>query len=180
MLVAVRAFLVDAFKIPSASMEGTLLVGDFLFVNRLAYGAELPRGLSFPGLDEPARGDVVVFRPPHDRGRSYVKRLVGLPGDTLRMVNNVEPNTLDAQKAGGEYGVAITQLLGGTLITIDPVTSEYVPYLAESWDVSEDGLEYTFYLKEGVTFHNGDPCTAEDWVYTLQRGQDPEQEGRKT
>jgi signal peptidase I len=89
-LVAVRAFLVDAFKIPSASMEGTLLVGDFLFVNRLAYGAELPGGgASIPAMVEPERWDVVVFRPPHDPDRSYVKRLVGLPGDTLSMRNKV-------------------------------------------------------------------------------------------
>jgi len=88
--MAVRVFLVEAFKIPSASMEGTLLVGDFLLVNRFAYGAEIPGGgMSTPALTEPHRGDVVVLRPPHDPQRSYVKRLMGMAGDTLEMRSKV-------------------------------------------------------------------------------------------
>jgi signal peptidase I len=82
----VRNFGVEAFKIPTGSMEGTLLVGDFLFVNKLVYGAEIPgTSLHLPALSEPERGDVVVFRPPHDPDRNYVKRIVGIPGDTLEM-----------------------------------------------------------------------------------------------
>ena len=59
----VRALLVEAFKIPTSSMEGTLLAGDFLLVNKAAYGAEiLGLGVSLPALAEPQRGDVIVFR----------------------------------------------------------------------------------------------------------------------
>ena len=82
----VRAFFVEAFKIPSGSMERTLLVGDFLLVNKLVYGAEVPfTGRRLPRLQEPKRGDVIVFVWPKDSSKNFVKRLVGLPGDTLEM-----------------------------------------------------------------------------------------------
>src|SRR3970040_1677316 len=86
LFVLVRAFLVEAFKIPSSSMERTLLVGDFLLVNKLVYGAEVPfTGKRLPALREPRLGDVVVFEWPQDPSKNFVKRLVGLPGDTLAM-----------------------------------------------------------------------------------------------
>ena len=82
----VRAFFVEAFKIPSGSMERTLLVGDFLLVNKLVYGAEVPfTGKHLPALHSPERGDVVVFQWPEDPTKNFVKRLVGVPGDTLAM-----------------------------------------------------------------------------------------------
>jgi len=86
LFLLVRAFLVEAFKIPSGSMEGTLLVGDFLLVNKLVYGAEVPLlEKRLPAVREPALGDVVVFQWPEDTEKHFVKRLVGLPGDTLEM-----------------------------------------------------------------------------------------------
>jgi signal peptidase I len=86
LFVLVRAFLVEAFKIPSASMEGTLLAGDFLLVNKLVYGAEVPIvGTRVPRVRDPRRGDVVVFQWPRDRSKNFVKRVVGGPGDTLVM-----------------------------------------------------------------------------------------------
>jgi len=85
-LLVVRAFLVEAFKIPTSSMEGTLLAGDFLLVNKAVYGAEIPgMGLQLPALATPERGEVIVFHPPHEPAKHYVKRLVGMPGDTLEM-----------------------------------------------------------------------------------------------
>lgn len=86
----VRAFLVEAFKIPSGSMEGTLLVGDFLLVNKLLYGAEIPfTNAQLPAVRAPERGDVIVFQYPADLSKNFVKRLVGLPGDTLAMRDGV-------------------------------------------------------------------------------------------
>ena len=99
LFLVVRTFLVEAFKIPTSSMEGTLLVGDFLLVNKAVYGAEVPLlGMKLPAWREPRRGDIVVFNPPHDPLKNYVKRVVGVPGDTLEMrdkalyVNGVEVN----------------------------------------------------------------------------------------
>jgi len=86
LFLVIRALVVEAFKIPSGSMEGTLLVGDFLLVNKLVYGAEVPfAGKRLPAVRSPARGDVIVFQWPSDPSKNFVKRLVGIPGDTLSM-----------------------------------------------------------------------------------------------
>lgn len=80
-----RIFLVEAFRIPSGSMQNTLLVGDFLFVNKFLYGAEVPFiGKHLPAVREPARGDIIVFDSVEE-DLKVVKRLVGVPGDTLQM-----------------------------------------------------------------------------------------------
>jgi signal peptidase I len=81
-----RTFLVEAFRIPSGSMENTLLIGDFLFVNKAVYGAEVPLvGKTLPAFREPKRGDVLVFDSVEQPGLKVVKRLIGVPGDTLAM-----------------------------------------------------------------------------------------------
>src|ERR1043166_5317435 len=86
LFLLIRTFVVEAFKIPSGSMEHTLLVGDFLLVNKLVYGAEVPFTHSrLPRLREPRVGDVIVFEWPEDPTKNFVKRLVGVPGDTLEM-----------------------------------------------------------------------------------------------
>lgn len=79
-----RSFMFEPFKIPSGSMIPTLLIGDFIVVNKFAYGLRLPV-LNKKVLDvgEPQRGDVVVFRYPVDTGINFIKRLVGLPGDSV-------------------------------------------------------------------------------------------------
>ena len=85
-----RTFLVEAFRIPSGSMENTLLVGDFLFVNKLLFGAEVPLiHKRLPAVREPVRGDVVVFDSVEEADLKVVKRLIGVSGDTLAMENGV-------------------------------------------------------------------------------------------
>jgi signal peptidase I len=84
-----RALLIQAFRIPSPSMENTLLIGDFLFVNKALYGAEVPIVKKrLPAFREPRRFDVVVFDSPESPGTNVVKRVVGMPGDTLSMLDN--------------------------------------------------------------------------------------------
>jgi signal peptidase I len=90
LFLVLRTFIVEAFKIPSGSMERTLLIGDFLLVNKLAYGAEIPfTSRRLPALGEPQRDDVIVFESPEDLSKTYVKRLVGIAGDTLEMRSGV-------------------------------------------------------------------------------------------
>jgi len=85
-----RTLLVEAFRIPSSSMERTLLVGDFLFVNKALYGAELPLiHTRLPAIRDPRRGDIVVFDSKTEPGVKVVKRLVGMPGDTLQMKDGI-------------------------------------------------------------------------------------------
>jgi len=86
LLVVLRTFLVQTFVITSGSMEDTLLVGDFLMVNRLAMGTRIPGTLArTPSYSEPRRWDVLVFDPAHEDRMKLVKRLVGMPGDTVEM-----------------------------------------------------------------------------------------------
>jgi len=99
-----KTFVVEAFRIPSASMENTLRIGDFLFVNKFIYGAETPKYFPFtyseiphlrlPALMRPRRGDVIVFEYPGDRDEAkpirivnFIKRCMALPGDTLLIQN---------------------------------------------------------------------------------------------
>jgi signal peptidase I len=79
-----RSFLFEPFKIPSGSMIPTLLVGDFIVVNKFSYGIRLPvLNKKIIDIGEPERGDVVVFRYPKDTSINFIKRAVGLPGDTI-------------------------------------------------------------------------------------------------
>ncbi len=94
--IVLRSYVIEAFRIPSASMENTLLVGDFLFVNKALYGGQLEipfTGIRFgrvPGYAEPQRGGIVVFRSVEDStpDLNIVKRVIGAPGDTLQMVGD--------------------------------------------------------------------------------------------
>ena len=81
-----RAFVVQAFKIPSESMKPTLLVGDHLLVNKFIYGIRIPMiGKKILQFSEPQRGDVIVFKYPKDPSKDYIKRVIGLPGDTVEI-----------------------------------------------------------------------------------------------
>jgi signal peptidase I len=94
--IVLRSYLIEAFRIPSASMENTLLVGDFLFVNKAVYGGELEipltglRFLRLPGYAEPRHDGIVIFRSVEDStpNLDIVKRVIGAPGDTLQMIHD--------------------------------------------------------------------------------------------
>lgn len=84
-----RSFLIEPFKIPSESMVPTLEVGDFIAVNKFAYGIRLPVfRTKIVEVGQPSRGDVVVFFPPHE-SRYFIKRLIGMPGDVIEVRDNV-------------------------------------------------------------------------------------------
>ncbi len=95
--LVIRQFVVQAFRIPTGSMEQTLLVGDFLFVNKFLYGAKTPERirlfnhtlaeglpvLKLPALRQPRQGDIIVFQYPRDLNQDYIKRCVAVAGDTV-------------------------------------------------------------------------------------------------
>jgi signal peptidase I len=86
--VIIRFFLFQAFSIPSGSMENTLLIGDYLLVNKLSYGIRNPftNKVLIP-IGKPQRGDVIVFIFPQDPSKDYIKRVIGLPGDKVQVIN---------------------------------------------------------------------------------------------
>jgi signal peptidase I len=84
----IRTFVIQAFKIPSGSMKPTLLIGDHLLVNKFIYGVKIPFvRKTLISLSEPKRGDVVVFIYPEDRSKDFIKRVVGVGGDTIEIRN---------------------------------------------------------------------------------------------
>jgi len=83
-----RAFVIQAFRIPSESMKDTLLVGDFLFVNKFEYGPKIPfTHIRLPGLRKPKRGDVIVFQFPQDPSKDFIKRCIATGGETVEIKN---------------------------------------------------------------------------------------------
>ena len=121
--VAIRTVAYEPFKIPSGSMRPTLLIGDYLFVSKFSYGYSkysLPFDLPLiPGrifFSEPERGDVVVFRPPGEISTNFIKRLVGLPGDTIELREGrlfINGQLIDRQDTGeyqGYKNTGLTQL----------------------------------------------------------------------
>ena len=110
----VRTFIVQAFKIPTGSMENNLLIGDHLLVNKFIFGPTMSRleRMLLPVADI-KRGDIIVFKFPEDPERDFIKRTIGLPGDTIELRNKkVYVNGTQAEKRDG---VAIT---GESVVTV--------------------------------------------------------------
>lgn len=101
-----RSFLVEPFKIPSSSMRPTLVVGDFIVVNKFTYGIRLPIiGKKLIEINSPSRGDVMVFHYPEDPSTDFIKRVIGLPGDDIEYRNKqlFVNGVLQEQQRDGDY-----------------------------------------------------------------------------
>ena len=139
-----RSFLVEPFKIPSGSMIPTLQIGDFILVNKFQYGIRLPViNRKIIDIDQPQHGDVMVFRFPQDEGIDYIKRVIGLPGDTLeyrnkRLTINGIPVPM-RQSGQYEYVASGLNLIRGNLYTetldrgehialVQPEAPSVIPY----------------------------------------------------
>ena len=124
-VLILRSFLMEPFQIPTGSMIPTLEVGDFILVNKYAYGVRLPIiGTKIIEVDDPDRGEIMVFIPPHEN-KYYIKRVIGLPGDTVRYEDKnlyingelidqeyVRPITVDTS-IGDLAGTLFTETING-------------------------------------------------------------------
>lgn len=152
-----RSFVVEPFRIPSGSMLPTLHIGDFILVNKFIYGIRLPIvDLKVVDISEPERGDVMVFRFPHDESINYIKRVVGLPGDQIVYQNkslliNGEPV---AQTPAGDAAMAA---FGNRIDTLE----HYTEVLGEARhsvlkDSAKRSTNMRFSVPEGHYFVMGD------------------------
>jgi signal peptidase I len=116
MFFVIKTSFVEAYMIPSQSMEGTLLVGDFLLANKFVYGARLPlAGWRLPAISEPEPGDVVIFVFPGDGRTKYIKRCVAGPGDTVEVRDKLlYVNGLESEMP--QHGKYIDTMASGDIV----------------------------------------------------------------
>jgi signal peptidase I len=155
--LVIRTVIVQAFTIPSGSMMDTLLVGDYILVNKFLYGPEIPLiDWRTPALRDPHRGDIIVFKYPQDEKRDFIKRIIGTPGDEVQVkghqvfVNGnalVEPyvKTVDSafsrssSYCGYAYGCEATRV---------PADSYFV--MGDNRDNSQDSRYWGFVKRDKI------------------------------
>ena len=155
--LVIRSLVVQAFTIPSGSMMDTLLVGDYILVNKFLYGPELPlTELHLPSLRDPKRGDIIVFKYPQDEKRDFIKRIVATSGERVQirghqvLVNGkplVEPYTKFSD-SGVRGGDAFCGYAYGCEPTIVPPDSYFV--MGDNRDNSQDSRYWGFVKRDKI------------------------------
>lgn len=149
-VLVVRSFLFEPFRIPSDSMMPTLLDGDFIFVSKFSYGLRLPVvNLKVVPIGEPHRGDVVVFRLPSDPSTNYIKRLIGLPGDHIVVRNeqvyvNGQPMKVQLDGVYNEHGYSGAQLAKENLTGVEHQLMYLPGSFAKDFDAVVPANHYFF------------------------------------
>ena len=146
----IRTFVVQAFKIPSGSMEPTLLVGDHILVNKFVYGVKIPLiNKTIIPIGTPKRGDVIVFIYPVDTSKDFIKRVIGLPGDRIEIVDKTVFINGEPYKDEHGYYSGTNSKLPGPSIRRPPFGPETVPensllVLGDNRDHSSDSRVWGF------------------------------------
>lgn len=159
-----RGFIAEPFRIPSGSMLPTLEVGDFILVNKFAYGIRLPIiHKKILDVSEPKRGDIMVFRVPTDNKTSYIKRVVGLPGDLIAYKNKalyVNGELVDSDLTGDyiAFGETRAQSRYQQVMKTERDALEFVEYstLLSKRSYGRFGREQQWRVPEGHYFMMGD------------------------
>ncbi len=132
-VLVLRSFLVEPFKIPSGSMMPTLLIGDFILVNKFSYGIRLPvLNTKVVDIGEPERGDVVVFRYPEDPSIPFIKRVIGLPGDHIAYHNINKTIYINGEPIPQEYYGIYQGVGSGSNMTGAEQRAEQLPNVKHS------------------------------------------------
>ncbi len=156
-VLILRSFIVEPFRIPSGSMMPTLLIGDFILVNKFSYGIRLPVSHhKIVELSEPQRGDIVVFRFPKDPTVDYIKRVIGMPGDRVAYYNKkvyINGKLAKQVSLGAYLGMGQGSNMTGAerlVETLDKVEHNILI------DHDSPSLEGVFIIPEGHYFVMGD------------------------
>ena len=156
-VLLLRSFIAEPFRIPSGSMMPTLLVGDFILVNKFSYGIRLPViNKKIIELSEPNRGDIVVFRYPKDPTVDYIKRIVGLPGDKVVYSNKkLTINDLPVQQTslGSYQGLGQGEEMSGAEDLLENLTGVEHRILIRNGTPT---VEFVYVVPEGNYFAMGD------------------------
>ncbi len=156
-VMILRSFIVEPFRIPSGSMMPTLLIGDFILVNKFAYGLRLPvLNTKVVEVGNPERGDIVVFRFPQDPSIDYIKRIVGLPGDRIAYYNKqlyVNGRTVKQARLGNYVGVGKGVTMTGAALLNEDLTGISHDILIRE---GQPGVQGEFTVPEGQYFVMGD------------------------
>jgi signal peptidase I len=165
-VLLLRSFLAEPFRIPSGSMMPTLLVGDFLLVNKFTYGIRLPViNKKIMAINEPERGDIVVFRFPKDPTVDYIKRVIGLPGDKISYHNK---QLLVNGKSAGQ--VTLGRYIG--LGQGDDMTG------AEHLVENLAGVEHSILVRHDALSAEGDYVVPKDSYFVMGDNRDNSNDGR--
>jgi len=152
-----RSFLAEPFRIPSGSMMPTLLIGDFLLVNKFTYGIRIPViNKKVIELNEPKRGDIVVFRFPKDPAVDYIKRVIGLPGDKIVYENKqltINDKPINQISLGRYQGFGQGREMTGAEHLVENLTGIEHSILVRNGTPS---LQFTYVVPEGNYFVMGD------------------------
>jgi len=156
-VLVLRSFLAEPFRIPSGSMMPTLLVGDFILVNKFTYGIRLPViNKKVLALNEPKRGDIVVFRYPKDPSVDYIKRVIGLPGDKIVYDNKklyVNDKPVEQVSLGRYEGFGQGRDMTGAEHLLENLTGVEHSILVRNDALSAEGV---YVVPEGNYFVMGD------------------------
>jgi len=157
-----RSFIAEPFRIPSGSMMPTLLIGDFILVNKFAYGIRLPViNKKIIDISEPQRGDAVVFRYPKNPEVDYIKRLIGLPGDRIQYLDKqiyINGKAIKKISLGRYEGVGQGKSMSGAEILTENLQAKGESLVEHDILINHNRpvLQGTFVVPEGHYFMMGD------------------------
>jgi signal peptidase I len=171
----IRSFIVQPYRVPSGSLEPTILPGDFIAVNQFAYGLRFPIGnFTLIPIGTPKRGDIVLFRYPVNPSIIFVKRVIGLPGDHIEYINKVlyiNGKRMLQTYSGRGYDLDKTQYKLPVIIKEENLMG--IKHKIFLWFSAGDTGSYDFYVPEGMYFMMGDnrdnSDDSRDWGFVSKR-----------